>query len=85
MSMRLSKIFGGLRLPGFKAMSMSQATQAAPLAKILTLPLKQHIGDAAEAIVKVGDAVLKGQMIAAANGYVSTPIHAPTSGKIIAI
>ena len=47
MSMRLSKIFGGLRLPGFKAMSMSQATQAAPLAKILTLPLKQHIGDAA--------------------------------------
>ena len=85
MSARLWKIFGGLRLPGFKAMSMSQATQAAPLAKILTLPLKQHIGDAAEAIVKVGDAVLKGQMIAAANGYVSTPIHAPTSGKIIAI
>lgn len=85
MSMRLSKIFGGLRLPGFKAISMSQATQVAPLAKILTLPLKQHIGDAAKAIVKVGDAVLKGQMIATANGYVSTPIHAPTSGKIIAI
>ena len=85
MSMRLSKIFGGLKLAGFKKMSMSQATQPAPLAKILTLPLKQHIGDAAEAIVKVGDHVLKGQMIAAAKNYVSTPIHASSSGKIIAI
>ncbi len=85
MSMRLWKIFGGLKLAGFKSMSMSQATQAAPLAKKLVLPLKQHIGHAAEVIVKVGDTVLKGQMIAAAKGYVSTPIHAPTSGKIIAI
>ena len=85
MTPRLWKIFGGLKLPGFKEMSMSQATQTLPIAKILTLPLKQHIGHAAEVIVKVGDTVLKGQMIAAAKGYVSTPIHAPTSGKIIAI
>jgi electron transport complex protein RnfC len=85
MTMRLWKIFGGLKLPGFKSMSMSQATQAAPLPKKLVLPLKQHIGHAAEPIVKVGDTVLKGQMIAAASDYVSTPIHAPSSGKIIAI
>jgi electron transport complex protein RnfC len=85
MTIRLSKIFGGLKLPGFKSMSMSQATQAAPLPKKLVLPLKQHIGHAAEPIVKVGDTVLKGQMIAAASDYVSTPIHAPSSGKIIAI
>jgi electron transport complex protein RnfC len=83
--MRLWKIFGGLKLAGFKNMSMSEATQTAPLSKTLVLPLKQHIGHAAEAIVKVGDSVLKGQMIAAAKDYVSTPIHAPTSGKIIAI
>lgn len=85
MSSRLWKIFGGLKLPGFKTMSMSQATQAAPLAKKLVLPLKQHIGHAAEAIVNIGDMVLKGQRIAAAKDYVSTPIHAPSSGKIIAI
>lgn len=85
MTMRLWKIFGGLKLPGFKSMSMSQTTEAAPISKELTLPLKQHIGHAAEAIVKVGDTVLKGQMIAAAKDYVSTPIHAPTSGKIVAI
>lgn len=85
MTSPLSKIFGGLKLPGFKSISMSQAIQDAPLAKVLTIPLKQHIGHAAEAIVKVGDPVLKGQMIAAAKDYISTPVHAPSSGKIIAI
>jgi len=85
MTARLWKIFGGLKLPAFKTMSMSQATETPPLPKILVLPLKQHIGHAAEAIVEVGDIVLKGQMIAAAKDYVSSPIHAPSSGKIIAI
>ena len=85
MSTRLWKFFGGLKLAGFKTMSMSQATEVAPISKTLVLPLKQHIGHAAEANVKVGDVVLKGQMIATANDYVSSPIHAPTSGKIAAI
>ena len=85
MSTRLWKFFGGLKLAGFKTMSMSQATEVAPISKTLVLPLKQHIGHPAEANVKVGDAVLKGQMIATANDYVSSPIHAPTSGKIAAI
>ena len=85
MTKKLWKIFGGLKLPGFKNMSMTQATQKASLPKVLTLPLKQHIGHTAEAIVNVGDKVLKGQMIAAAKDYVSTPIHAPTSGTVIAI
>lgn len=83
--MRLWKIFGGLKLKGNKSMSMEHATQAAPLPKILTLPLKQHIGHTAEACVKVGDIVLKGQIIAEAKDYVSSPIHAPSSGKVIAI
>lgn len=85
MSSSLFKIFGGLKLPGFKEMSTSQATQDAPLPKKLVLPLKQHIGHAAEAVVQVGDTVLKGQIIAIAKDYISTSIHAPSSGKIIAI
>lgn len=85
MSTRLWKIFGGLKLPGFKNISMSQATHDIPLPKILTLPLKQHIGHVTEAIVNIGDNVLKGQVIAESKDYVSAPIHAPSSGKVIAI
>ena len=85
MSTRLWKIFGGLKLPGFKSISMTQATQDAPLPKTLTLPLKQHIGHITEAIVNIGDNVLKGQIIAESKDYVSSPVHAPSSGKVIAI
>ncbi len=85
MSAHLWKIFGGLKLSGHKSMSMKHATKPAPLAKELVLPLKQHIGKAAVPVVKVGDTVLKGQLIATANDYVSSPIHAPSSGKITAI
>jgi electron transport complex protein RnfC len=35
--------------------------------------------------VDIGDHVLKGQMIARANGHVSVALHAPSSGHIIAI
>ena len=85
MAISLSKIFGGLKLPGHKSISMEQGTQAAPIPKTLVLPLQQHIGHSAEAIVKVGDHVLKGQMLAKAQDDVSAPVHAPTSGKVIAI
>ena len=33
----------------------------------------------------MGETVLRGQVIAAADGYVSTPIHASTSGTVVAI
>ena len=85
MSVSLKKIFGGLKLAGHKSISMSQATQTAPVPETLVLPLQQHIGQSAEAIVKVGDAVLKGQMIASAQDDISAPIHAPTSGTVISI
>ena len=51
----------------------------------ITLPLQQHIGAPAEPVVAVGDHVLKGQMIAKASDYVSAPVHASTSGQVIAI
>ena len=39
----------------------------------MVYPLSQHIGAPAKPIVKKGDAVLKGQMIAEAGGFVSRP------------
>lgn len=51
----------------------------------LVYPLSQHIGAPATPIVTVGATVLKGQKIAEAGGFVSSPIFASASGKVKAI
>jgi electron transport complex protein RnfC len=76
---------GGLHLTGHKKRSTQTPIHKTPISKQLILPLQQHIGEAAVPIVDVGDLVLKGQRIARAEGHVSVCLHAPTSGKIIAI
>jgi electron transport complex protein RnfC len=51
----------------------------------LYLPLHQHVGGAARPIVLVGQRVLKGQLLAEAQGNISAPIHSPVSGTVAAI
>ncbi len=51
----------------------------------LVFPLSQHIGAPATPIVAVGDTVLRGQKIAEAGGFVSSPIYASVSGTVKAI
>jgi electron transport complex protein RnfC len=76
---------GGLHLDGHKSVSTQQPVTRMPLVDEYVLPLSQHIGEASKPVVKVGDQVLKGQRIATARGYISVPLHAPTSGTITAI
>ncbi|MDF3196547.1 electron transport complex subunit RsxC [Pseudomonas sp. 1928-m] len=73
---------GGIHPAERKELSNRTPIQPAPLPKRLTLPLNQHIGAPAEPVVAVGERVLKGQLIAAATGFVSVPVHAPTSGTV---
>lgn len=82
---RVWKFPGGLKLNGHKALSATSAIEIAPIPKTLILPLSQHIGAAAKPLVEVGDYVYRGQTIAAPDGYVSTPIHASSSGTVVAI
>lgn len=49
------------------------------------LPMQQHIGVPCSPVVKVGDMVAVGQLIADSEKYVSAPIHASISGKITKI
>ncbi len=48
----------------------------------MVYPLSQHIGAPAKAIVKKGDRVLVGQLIAEAGGFVSANIHSAVSGTV---
>ena len=82
---QLDSFPGGLVLDGQKQRSTELAIRQAPLSKVLVLPLQQHIGEASIPTVSVGDYVLKGQVIALANGHVSVNLHAPSSGHITAI
>ncbi len=86
MSMRKLHAFnGGVHPDGHKAESNTTPIRPMPLLAQYVVPLRQHIGTPARPTVQVGDTVLKGQMIGAPEGYVSTAIHAPTSGKVTAI
>ncbi|MDO4337923.1 MAG: electron transport complex subunit RsxC [Eubacteriales bacterium] len=48
----------------------------------MVYPVSQHIGAPAAPIVKKGDHVLAGQILANAGGFVSSPIHASVSGTV---
>lgn len=83
--MKTFKFPGGVHPNDYKAMSSEKPIQNAPLMEKYILPLSQHIGAPATLLVKKGDKVKRGQKIAEAGGFVSAPLHAPTSGEIISI
>ena len=61
------------------------AIVAMPLPSQIVLPLQQHAGHAARALVEVGERVVSGQAIGAADGTISAAIHASASGVVNAI
>jgi electron transport complex protein RnfC len=81
----LGKLHGGLRLPGHKSDSTAQPIQEVPLPSQLILPITQHVGDPAQPVVATGDHVLKGQLLAEPDGSLGAPVHASSSGTVIAI
>ena len=76
---------GGVHPPDNKAQSTQLPIGQLSLPEKLVLPLRQHVGNIPKVKVQVGERVLKGQLIAEAEGTVSAAIHAPTSGMITAI
>ncbi|MCI0507521.1 MAG: electron transport complex subunit RsxC [Gammaproteobacteria bacterium] len=82
---KAKQLQGGIKLQGFKSLSNATPVQTLPVPPQLIIPLKQHIGEAAKPIVNVGSQVYKGQIIAEPNGYISSPVHASSSGVVAAI
>ncbi len=79
---KLYRFNGGVHPPGHKEQSSSTPIAMAPLPSRLIVPLHQSIGGAPKPVVKVGERVLKGQIIGAADGWISSAVHAPTSGIV---
>ncbi|HOX40080.1 MAG TPA: electron transport complex subunit RsxC [Candidatus Brocadiia bacterium] len=61
------------------------AIETLPDPQIAVVPMAQHVGAPCESRVAVGDAVSIGQEIGGSTGYVSSAIHAPISGKVVAV
>ncbi|MEJ2763224.1 electron transport complex subunit RsxC [Photobacterium sp. MCCC 1A19761] len=76
---------GGIHPPEQKTLSNRTPIAKAELPPKLILPLKQHLGAIGDVLVSVGDTVKKGQMLTHTDVALSVPIHAPTSGTVIAI
>jgi electron transport complex protein RnfC len=85
MSDKPRKFKGGVHPNDSKALSAAKPVQTAPLLEKYTVIVHQNIGAPPEIIVKKGDLVKKGQLLAKATGFVSVPLHAPTSGTVTAI
>jgi electron transport complex protein RnfC len=83
--MKLKTFKGGIHPPDNKQWSEHKPIEDCPLPEELIVPLSQHIGAPAVACVEVGQHVAKGQEVGSAKGFVSVPVHAPTSGEVIAI
>jgi electron transport complex protein RnfC len=75
----------GVHPPGLKEQTASLAIEQFPFAPLLVVPLVQHIGQPAEAVVAVGQEVVRGAVIAKPGGPLSVPMHAPASGVVRAL
>ena len=80
--MRLLTFSGGIHPDDGKRFSKDCEVKPVIPHGEMVYPLSQHIGAPAKPVVKKGDSVLKGQMIAEAGGFVSAPVHASVSGTV---
>ncbi len=72
----------GIHPPDSKDDTRSSSIRQFPFAPVLVIPLAQHFGNPSVAVVREGEEVRRGQLIARADGFVSVPQHAPASGVV---
>ncbi|MEJ2255455.1 MAG: electron transport complex subunit RsxC [Woeseiaceae bacterium] len=85
MAGRLPSFRHGVHPPEHKELTSGIASRRLPFPKEIVLPLSQHIGRPSEALVKPGDRVERGDVIAKASGFISSRVHATAAGTVKAI
>jgi electron transport complex protein RnfC len=78
----LAQFDGGLSLAENKHLSTGSVISSLPQSKQYIVPLQQHIGVISQSLVKTGDRVLKGQMLARPGNLISAAVHSPVSGIV---
>jgi Na+-translocating ferredoxin:NAD+ oxidoreductase subunit C len=85
-SVKTSATFsGGVHPAGNKELTSHKPTVTAAIPKRAVVPLSQHIGAPTKPLVVIGQEVKKGEKIGESGGFVSAPVHATVSGKVVAI
>jgi electron transport complex protein RnfC len=75
----------GVHPPELKELTEHLQIRRMPFPDEVVLPLSQHTGAPAKPIVEEGDRVERGDKLAEADGFVSSPVHASASGTVTAI
>ncbi|GAA5214874.1 electron transport complex subunit RsxC [Corallincola platygyrae] len=87
----LSKLFsgqpfnGGIHPTGYKELSQETPISTLVSPKRVYLTLQQRNGSVLTPIVKVGQHVYKGQLVAKGPSDMSVPLHSPVNGEVIEI
>ena len=77
--------FGGVHVPDMKALSQNAPIEELPEPPAVTIATSQSLGKPAIPCVNVGDTVAQGQLIARADGAISSNVFASISGKVTAV
>jgi Na+-translocating ferredoxin:NAD+ oxidoreductase subunit C len=83
--MKSSGFRHGVHPPERKDLTARLPIRRMPFPDEVVLPLRQHAGKPARPLVARGDRVERGDKIAAADGYISVPIHASAAGVVTGI
>jgi electron transport complex protein RnfC len=82
---RQASAFGfshGIHPPEHKELTAHLPIRRMPYPDEVVLPLRQHAGKPARLIARKGDHVERGDVLAEADGWVSSPVHASASGWV---
>ena len=82
---RLPTFRNGVHPPEHKELTSGIPSRRLPFPEEIILPLSQHLGRPAEALVKPGDRVERGDVIAKASGFISSRVHASAAGTVKSI
>ena len=81
---KLTFSIGGIH-PNDSKLTRNHAIEVLPLPEVVYVSMAQHLGAPATPVVKVGDKVKTGQVIAEPAGFISAFVHAPASGTVKSI